>query len=94
MIAVCLSIVTSTFSGILLYLFKKYIKKAEQEQQDAREREKLTLDFMGAVWSVTKETVACTLHNKKPNGDLDEAFKYMQEIKRALEEYLRKRAAR
>ena len=43
---------------------------------------------------MTKELVDCTLYGKKPNGELEEAYKYKQETKHKLDDYYRKRAAR
>ena len=67
---------------------------AEKKQAERDEREELTLESLNAIFSVTKELVDCTLYGKKPNGELEEAYKYKQETKHKLDDYYRKRAAR
>lgn len=84
----------SLFSGAALVLLTRQQHKVDQRARDREEREELTLEALNAVFSVTKELVDCTLHGKEPNGDLEKAYQYKQDIKHKIEDYERRKAAR
>ena len=91
---ILITIIPSTLSGTILWMMKRNHTIAEKKQAERDEREELTLESLNAIFSVTKELVDCTLYGKKPNGELEEAYKYKQETKHKLDDYYRKRAAR
>ena len=92
--AILIAAIPSVLSGIILWKLKRNHEVAEKKQAERDEREELTLESLNAIFSVTKELVDCTLYGKKPNGELEEAYKYKQETKHKLDDYYRKRAAR
>lgn len=91
---IIIAAIPSILSGVVLWFMKKNYASAEKKQAERDEREELTLESLNAIFSVTKELVDCTLYGKKPNGELEEAYKYKQETKHKLEDYYRRRAAR
>jgi hypothetical protein len=91
---ILIAAIPSILSGVVLWFMKKNYASAEKKQAERDEREELTLESLNAIFSVTKELVDCTLYGKKPNGELEEAYKYKQETKHKLEDYYRRRAAR
>ncbi len=91
---ILIAAIPSILSGVVLWFMKKNYTSAEKKQAERDEREELTLESLNAIFSVTKELVDCTLYGKKPNGELEEAYKYKQETKHKLEDYYRRRAAR
>lgn len=86
--------VPSLLVGIVLAKMARNEKKADQREADRDEREELILECINANFSITKELVDCVLYKKHPNGELEEAFKYKQDVKHRLEDYMRRRAAR
>ena len=86
--------VPSLLVGIVLAKMARSEKKADQREADRDEREELILECINANFSITKELVDCVLYKKPPNGELEEAFKYKQDVKHKLEDYMRRRAAR
>ena len=91
---ILIAAIPSILSGVVLWFMKKNYASAEKKQAERDEREELTLESLNAIFSVTNELVDCTLYGKKPNGELEEAYKYKQETKHKLEDYYRRRAAR
>lgn len=93
--------ILAIFGAVLTYLCSRILskqkrseEKSEKREQDRDEREELILQCIDAQFSITKELVDCVLYDKKPNGELEEAFKYKQDVKHKMEDYMRKRAAR
>ncbi len=84
----------SVLSGIILLVITKQQSKADKRAKDREEREELTLEALNAMFCVTKELTDCTLYGKKPNGELEEAYNYKQNVKHKIENYERRRAAR
>lgn len=90
---------------VILFMIKRNDAKAIRREQarqkeEARkeaerdEREMLILECLNANFSITKELTDCVLYKKPPNGELEEAYKYKQDVKHKLEDYMRRRAAR
>ena len=88
------SAIPSILSAVVLLVINRQQKKAEERAKDREEREELILEGLNANFCVTKELVDCTLYGKHPNGELEEAYKYKQNIKHKIENYERSRAAR
>lgn len=86
--------VPSLMVGVVLAKLSKKERRDEERERDRDEREELILESINANFCITKELVDCVLYKKEPNGELEEAFKYKQQVKHKLEEYMRKRAAR
>lgn len=84
----------SLLTGVVLAKLKRKEEKDDEREKDRDEREELILEALGANFGITKEMVECMLYGKTPNGELEEAFKYKQNVKHKLEEYMRKKAAR
>lgn len=100
-----LAAVLAFMFGVILYMIKRNDEKAvrrEQERQrtealkeaDRDEREMLILKGLNAVFSITKELTECVLHKKPPNGELEDALRYKQDVKHEIEDYMRRKAAR
>lgn len=94
-------IILAIFGVVLTYLCTRILtkqkrneEKSEKREQDRDQREELILQCIDANFCITKELVDCVLYDKKPNGELEEAFRYKQDVKHKLEDYMRKRAAR
>ena len=68
-------------------------QKILKKEKEREERENLTLESLDATFSICKELTRC-VRGEKPNGELTEAFEYMQDVKRRIAEYQRKRASR
>lgn len=83
----------SVLSGAALIVINKSNARAEKKAEERAKREELTLKALNAIFSVNKELVECQLNEKPPNGDLDSAYKYQQDIKHELDDYLRRLAA-
>ena len=88
------TVLPSVLSGIILAIIGQQQKKADARAKDRVEREELTLEAINAMFCVTKELTDCVLYRKPPNGELEEAFKYKQQVKHKLEEYQRKKASK
>lgn len=75
---------------------REAMRQAIEEKREAErdEREELILECINANFCITKELVDCVLYEKKPNGELEEAYRYKQQTKHKLEDYMRRRAAR
>lgn len=86
--------IPSILSAVVLLVINRQQKKAEERARDREEREELILEGLNANFCVTKELVDCTLYGKPPNGDLEDAYKYKQDIKHKIEDYERRKAAR
>lgn len=84
----------SIFSGMTILVVTRQQNKADKRAKDREEREELTLEALNAVFCVTKELTDCVLHDKEPNGELEEAYRYKQEVKHKLKDYQRRKAAR
>ena len=84
----------SVLSGVTIFVVTRQQNKADKRAQDRVEREELTLEALNAVFCVTKELTDCVLNKKPPNGELEEAYRYKQDIKHKIENYERRRAAR
>lgn len=87
-------VIQSVLSGIILIAIKVGQHKAAKREEDRDEREELTLESLNAINCVNKELFECTLHKKTPNGDLEAAFQYQQDVKHKLESYMRRRASK
>lgn len=92
--AIIIAAIPSVLSGITILIVTRQQSKADKRALDREEREELTLEALNAVFCVTKELTDCVLHEKPPNGELEEAYKYKQDIKHKIENYERRRAAR
>lgn len=84
----------SVFSGLTILIVTRYQNRADKIEADREEREELTLEALNAVFCVTKELTDCVLHDKEPNGELEQAYQYKQEVKHKLADYQRRKAAR
>lgn len=100
-----LAAVLAFMFGVILFMIKRNDEKAvrrEQKRQqsealkeaDRDEREMLILKGLNANFSITKELTECVLHKKPPNGELEDALKYKQDVKHEIEDYMRRKAAR
>ena len=94
-------VITAILGVLLTYLCTRILakqkhseEKSEKRELDRDEREELILQCIDANFCITKELVDCVLYDKKPNGELEEAFRYKQDVKHKMEDYMRKRAAR
>lgn len=83
----------SVFSGITILILTRQQSKADKRAKDREEREELTLEALNAVFCVTKELTDCVLKGKTPNGELEQAHNYKQDVKRRIEIYERRKAA-
>lgn len=92
-------------SAVILYILKRNedraVKREEkrqaleaQKEVERDEREILILECLNANFSITKELTDCVLYKKPPNGELEEAFKYKQDVKHKMEDYMRRRASK
>ena len=86
--------IPSLLVGIVLAKMKRDSDRAAIREAEKEERELLILECQDANFSITKELVDCVLYGKEPNGELEEAYKYKQDTKHKLEDYLRRRAAK
>lgn len=86
--------VPSFISSLVLAKLKRNEDAAEAREKERQEREEITLKSLDALFIVTKELVECTLKGKTPNGELQEAYEYKQQVKHRLEDYERKRAVK
>lgn len=93
-LSIITAIIPSVISGIVLLVMKHQQRKAEKREADRDEREELTLAAIDAMFCITKELTDCVLYRKPPNGELEDAFDYKQDIKHKMEDYQRRRAAR
>ena len=86
--------IPSLLVGIVLAKMARNEKKADEKEPDRDEREMLILKGLNAVFSITKELTECVLHKKPPNGELEDALRYKQDVKHEIEDYMRRKAAR
>lgn len=86
--------IPSLLVGIVLAKMARNEKKADEKEADRDEREMLILKGLNAVFSITKELTECVLHKKPPNGELEDALRYKQDVKYEIEDYMRRKAAR
>lgn len=93
-VGVVCSAFASVISGMVLYIVKRGQDKADKREEDRNEREELTLKSLHALFGTTKELVDCVLYKKPPNGEMESAYNYKQDVKHELEDYERRRASR
>ncbi len=86
--------IPSLLVGIVLAKMARNERKADEKEADRDEREMLILEGLNANFSITKELTDCVLYKKPPNGELEEAFKYKQDVKHRMEDYMRRHAVR
>ena len=86
--------IPSLLVGIVLAKMARNERKADEKEADRDEREMLILEGLNANFSITKELTDCVLYKKPPNGELEEAFKYKQDVKHRMEDYMRRRASK
>ena len=91
-IGVGASVIAAVISGVILRKVDTAQKKNDKREAERDEREELTLEALNATFCVNKELVRC-VRGEKPNGELTEAFRYQQNVKHKIEDYLRKKAA-
>lgn len=91
---VMVAAIPSVLSIVFSFRLNKHQKKVEEREKERAEREFLQLENTNAFASVIKELYVCIFFNRTPNGELEEAFQYMQDSKHRLEEYLRKIASK
>ncbi len=100
-----LAAVLAFMFGVILYFMKRNedraVKREEkrqaleaQKEADRDEREMLILKGLNATFSITKELTECVLHKKPPNGELEDALRYKQDVKHEIEDYMRRKAAK
>ena len=100
-----LGAILAFMSAVILYFLKRNedraVKREEkrqaleaQKEVERDEREMLILECLNANFSITKELTDCVLYKKPPNGELEEAFKYKQDVKHKMEDYMRRRASK
>lgn len=92
-IPIVTGVITSVLAAVILSVITKNQKEAEIKEKEREERENLTLESLDATFSICKELTRC-VRGEKPNGELTEAFDYMQDVKHRIAEYQRKRASR
>ena len=93
-VGILISLFATVLSGIILRKLDKMEKQTAKKEAERNEREELTLESINALFCTTKELVDTVLYEKPPNGEMQQAYKYKQETKHKLEDYMRKRAAR
>lgn len=86
--------VPSIISGIVMHKVSKHQKKMEEREAEKARYEYLCLENLNAITCVVKELYVCRMLGRTANGELEDAFKYMQKTKHELEEYLREIAAK
>lgn len=92
-ISIITGVITTVLAAVILSIITKNQNEAEEKEKDREERENLTLEALDANFSINKELTRC-VRGEKPNGELTEAFDYMQDVKHRISEYQRKRASR
>ena len=86
--------IPAIISGYILWQMKEHQKQVDERDAERAKREFLTLENINAQSSAIKELYVCVLLGRTPNGELEQAFKYMQDSKHELEEYLRELASK
>lgn len=92
-IPIITGVITSVLAAVIISILKKNQKAAEVKEAEREEREDLTLEALDAIFSISKELTRC-VRGEKPNGELTEAYDYLQDVKRKIKVYQRKRASR
>lgn len=91
---IIIAAIPSLLVGVVLAKMKTNSDRLARLEADKEERELLILEGLDANFDITKELVDCVLYHKEPNGELEEAYKYKQNVKHKIEDYMRRRAAR
>ena len=86
--------VPSIISGVVMHRLKRHEAKMEARDAEKAEYEYLCMENLNAIAGVAKELYVCRMLGRTANGELEDAFRYMQDTKHQLEEYLRKIAAK
>lgn len=97
MTAICISIVASIISGMVLFFLQWYFKKKDKRDERREERQsKETALVLKSIKAVGKLTVANTiaLRDGKTNGETHSALVDYDEVDRELQDYLIDEAAR
>lgn len=92
-IPIITGVLTSVLAAVILGIITRNQDEANKKEKEREERENLTLEALDANFSINKELTRC-VRGEKPNGELTEAFEYMQDVKHRIAEYQRKRASR
>lgn len=92
-IPIITGVITSVLAAVIISILTKNQKAAEVKEAEREEREDLTLEALDAIFSISKELTRC-VRGEKPNGELTEAYDYLQDVKRKIKVYQRKRASR
>lgn len=94
LIGIGVSLFVGLTTALILRKLDKMEKKQSEKEMERNEREELTLESLNALFHITKELVDCTLYGKPPNGEMEDAYQYKQNVKHKLDDYMRKKAAR
>lgn len=86
--------IPSLLVGVVLAKMARNESKAAEKEADQDERGMLILKGLNANFTITKELTECVLHNKLPNGELEDALRYKQDVKHEIEDYMRRKAAK
>lgn len=93
-----ISIAVAVTSSIISLVLSQRIKKREEEiavrEAEKEQYEYLCMESLNAITCICKELYNCEMLGRTANGELKEAFNYMQESKHRLEDFLRKLAAK
>lgn len=84
----------SIISGVVMYKANRHQKKMEARDAEKARYEYLCLENLNAITCVVKELYACQYKGIPPNGELEDAFNYMQQTKHNLEDHLRQTATK
>lgn len=91
---ILISGIPSLLVGVVLAKMARNERKADEKEADQDERGMLILKGLNANFTITKELTECVLHNKPPNGELEDALRYKQDVKHEIEDYMRRKAAK
>lgn len=85
---------SSIISGIILYKYQKQQKLTQEKDKQKSEYEYSCMQTLNALCTMCKELYVVSMLGRTPNGELAEAFEYMQKCKHEHEDYLRKLASK
>ena len=91
---IAVAAIPSIISALVIRRINKHEAMMDKRDKEKARYEYLCLSNLNAIAGVSKELYVCVQKGRTPNGELDDAFNYMQDTKHKLEEHLREMAAK
>ena len=92
--ALLIALIPSVLSAIIIKKISNIQLRNDEIIAQRHEFKRLMLEALNAIFCMLKELYVCVLLKRTPNGELKEAFDYMQDVKHKIEDYERRHTSK